>query len=413
MPRRRIRARFYVLIGLVVLVVAGVVLFQVWINQPGIGTRATNPVSNHPYNILLIGNNARNATGPLSLGTAAGLADILMVVHIDPTKHLVTLISIPRDTLYALPGWKDPIPKIKETLFLGLQESPLRGPQFAMQSVAKLTGMPISAYVVTDFQGFEDAINAVGGIDIYIPATLIDPVHSGANFQKGLQHLTGAQALAFIRIRQNTAGNGYRTNDFQRMGAEQQVLLALKEKLLKSPVNAAIHLPALLAAWRQDVATNLSNQQLLQVGLMAAHSRIVRTTIGSISDSMVLAPMPMPGFNVSNSILGAYYDVLNAADITAELRPYGSTGAWTGLPPFPAAKDVPVTVIGSTYYASLLRQKGFPVTQGATSCGCKAVSVTFPTGQQPVGAFEVAKVVGNSNAYVTPGNVTQVTVQAP
>src|ERR1700730_15423454 len=53
----------------------------------------------NPVNILLIGNNARDANNPLSLGTAAGKADILIVVHIDPTTHQVTLISIPRDTL--------------------------------------------------------------------------------------------------------------------------------------------------------------------------------------------------------------------------------------------------------------------------------------------------------------------------
>lgn len=414
MRRRRLRRILYVLLGIVVVVViAGVVAVHAWLGQPSTGPGAKTPTGNVPYNILLIGNNARQATGPLSMGTSGGLADILMVAHIDPQKHRVTLISVPRDTLYALPQWNDPIPKIKETFFLGLQQKdPVQGPVLAMKAVSRMTGLPISAYIVTDFQGFSDAINAIGGIDLCIPYKIVDARHLNFVLNAGCHHLTGAVALAYIRVRQNAAGNGYRTNDFQRMGAEQQVILALKDKLLKDPVQAAVHLPALLAAWRKDVATNLTNQQLMQLGLMAAHSHIARITIGSLADSMRLASMPLQGFNHENYITGAYYDVLNAANIYTTLKPYGSTGAWTGLQPFPQPKTVQVAVEGSSYYAYLLQKKGFTATVTSTSCGCSGVTVTFPPGQFLQGVM-VAKVVGNSNAYVTPGNVSQVTVQGP
>ncbi len=63
------------------------------------GSHATAVATNVPFNILLIGNNARKATGPLSLGQA----DILMLAHVDPAQHKVTLISVPRDLLIALP----------------------------------------------------------------------------------------------------------------------------------------------------------------------------------------------------------------------------------------------------------------------------------------------------------------------
>ncbi|MDA8346685.1 MAG: LCP family protein [Thermaerobacter sp.] len=409
----RVRAKFVWLLVIVLVLVGGFAFARSWLGQSSApGPSATHFSQHVPYNILLIGNNARAAAGPLSLGTSGGQADILMVVHIDPTTHKVTLISVPRDLLIALPQWRDPIPKIKESFFLGLQESPQRGPQLAMQVVSHFTGMPIHAYIVTDFQGFVDAINAVGCINVYIPAKLYDPLHSKADFQKGWHCLSGTWALAYIRIRQNAAGNSFRTNDFQRMGAEQQVLLALKDKLLKDPVQAALHLPSLIAAWSKDVATNLTHSQLLALGMSLAHAHLQKVTLGSIADSMQLGAMPLQGINVENAIEGAYYDVLDTANVTRALKPYGSKGAWTGLPPFPSPTDVPVTLYGSQYVMAELQKAGFTVTYGGSSAGTTQTTVVFPNGS-PTAGFVVGRALGQSNELVKPGSVAQVTVYAP
>ncbi len=408
------RAKFVWLVVIILVLVGGFAFAKSWLGQssaPG-GSTAKNFSQNVPYNILLVGNNARQAGGPLSLGTSGGQADILIVVHIDPKTHDVTLISVPRDLLIALPGWRDPIPKVKESFFLGLQQSPQRGPQLAMQVVSHFTGMPIHAYIATDFQGFVDAVNAVGCVNVYIPARLYDPLHSAADFQKGWHCLSGTWALAYIRIRQNAAGNSFRTNDFQRMGAEQQVLLALKDKLLKNPVQAALHLPSLISAWSKDVATNLTHSQLLALGMSLAHAHLQKVTLGSIADSMQLAAMPLPGINAENSIEGAYYDVLDVANVTKALKPYGSKGAWTGLPPFPAPKDVPITLYGSQSWMAELQKAGFTVTYGGASAGTSQLTVVFPNGN-PTSGFAVARTLGTSNELVKPGAVSQVTVYAP
>ena len=410
--RRRLRPRFIWLVVIVLVLIGAGAYLASWLGSSSSPGGSVAPVSTKvPYNILLIGNNARQAAGPLSLGTSGGQADILMLVHIDPQKHKVTLISIPRDLLIALPQWRDTVPKIKETLFLGLGVSPAQGPELAMRVVSHFTGMPVKAYVATDFQGFIDAVDAVGCVDIYIPYKIYDPIHSKAVFEPGTHCLSGPWVLAFIRVRQNTA-NSYRTTDFQRMDAEAQVLFALKDKLLHNPVEAALHLPALVATWRKDVATNLSNSQLLSLGLTLAHSHVQHITLGTIGDSMDLASMPLPGINVENQIAGAYYDVLNAADVTKVLRPYGSTGAWTGLPPFPKPKDVPVVVDGSSYTLALLQKKGFPATQGAATSPSSRLTVVFPNGQ-PAAGFAVARALAAANEFVTPGPVSEVTVYAP
>ena len=410
--RRRLKPRFIWLVVIVlVLIGAGAYLWS-WLSSsssPGVHSPALS--TKVPYNILLIGNNARKASGPLSLGTSGGQADILMLVHIDPQTHKVSIISIPRDLLIALPQWRDPVPKIKETLFLGLQEGPQQGPELAMQVVSHFTGMPVKAYIATDFQGFIDAVDAVGCVNIDIPARIYDPLHSKADFQPGVHCLSGPWVLAYIRVRQNTA-NSYRTTDFQRMDAEAQVLFALKDKLLHNPVDAALHLPALVATWRKDVATNLTNSQLLSLGLTLAHSHIKHITLGSVGDSMQLAAMPLPGINAENQIAAAYYDVLDPARVTKMLRPYGSTGVWTGLPPFPQPKDVPVVVDGSSYTAAVLHDAGFPVTQGSTASPSSSLTVVFPNGQ-PAAGFAVARALAAANELVMPGSVSEVTVYAP
>lgn len=356
--------------------------------------------NSQPINILLIANNARDATNPLSLGSAGGQADILLVAHIDPSKHEVTLISVPRDTLIALPEWEIPIPKIKSVFTLGLEQSPEKGPELAMQAVSKMTGLSIHDYIVTDFQGFVDAINAVGGIEIDVPARLYDPEHSGVDLQPGRQILNGEQALAYIRVRQNQAGNNFRVNDFQRQDAEIQVLEILKQKLLDSTANPA-QIQRLVEVWKKDIATNINPSRLVGIGMEVAGAKVQKITLGSMSDSMNLADAPAPNFNKENYITGAYYDVLDPKEITEKLAPLGSVGSDLGLPPLPDPGNVPVVVYGSQAIVDELEKKGFQVTYAGPADNIDRVSIYYPNGHMSWG-WAVARALGTANEFVAP-----------
>lgn len=370
-------------------------------------------VGSKPVNILLIANNARQASGPLSLGTGGGQADILLVAHVDPKQHLISLISVPRDTLIAMPGWKVPIPKIKTAFTVGLNQSTTEGPKMAMQYVSKMTGLPISDYVVTDFQGFADAINAVGGISVDVKQRIYDPGFSGANLKPGKQVLDGQQALAFIRVRQNQAGNTYRTNDFERQQAEVQVLQILKQKLLDSTTNPS-KVTHLVGVWKKDVATNLSTKDLIGLAMATSGSKLKTVYLGSIKDSMDLAGAPVAGINAENYLTGAYYDVLDPKNITATLKPLGSTGSDLGLPPIPEPSKVPVTVYGSQAVAGELQKAGFPVTYGGSSATGSQIQIYYPPGKMPWG-WAIARTLGTANEWVAPSShsMTEAVVYAP
>ncbi|WDL97982.1 LCP family protein [Alicyclobacillus sp. ALC3] len=370
-------------------------------------------VGSKPVNILLIANNARNATGPLSLGTAGGQADIMIVAHLDPKQHTVSLISVPRDTLIAMPGWNVPIPKIKTAFAVGLNQSQTEGPKLAMRYVSRMLGLSISDYVVTDFQGFADAINAVGGIKVDVKQRIYDPLHSGANLYPGVQTLNGSQALAYIRVRQNAAGNTYRTNDFQRQQAEIQVLQILKQKLLDSTTNP-VKIRNLVKVWQKDVATNMSTQQLVGFALATSGSQIKTLFLGSVKDSMDLANAPMPGVNAENYLTGAYYDVLDPNNITKALKSVGSTGSDLGLPPIPAPSQVPITVYGSQLVANELQQAGYPVTYGGAGATGSQIQIYYPPGKMPWG-WAIARTLGTANEWVAPAtqNYSDAVVYAP
>jgi len=361
-------------------------------------------------NILLVGNNARNPVTPLDIGTqGGGQADIMILVHIDPKAKEVTLISIPRDLLFAMPNENNPIPKIKTSFFIGATQKPNEAAQMTVAAVEKFTGMPIQYWVVTDFQGFEDAINAVGGVRVDVPGRIYDPLHSQANLYPGWQTLDGAQALAFVRVRQNTVSSAG-SNDFVRDDDQAVVLSALKDKLLNKKSDLS-HIGPLIQTWTKDVRTNMSYDTLVKVAMAVQGDKMQHMNLAGPKDSMLLADAPAPGLNRQGVITGAYYDVVNPAQVYRILRPYGSTGSWTGYT-LPSPVTVTVDVNAPASVAAELRRAGFSVTEIGSGTGSRII-VSYPPGQMTWG-MAVGQALGSGDELVQPGtNPSAVVVTAP
>ena len=405
-PRRRTIAA---IVTIVLLVVIGLVF--VWRSSKhyagGVAARLT--MGDRPVNILLIANNGRDlaANNPLGLGSAAGQADVILLAHIDPRVHEIYAITIPRDALIAQPRWHNSVPKIKTLFFMGDQETPPRGPQYLSQAVAALTGLPVDGYIAANFAGFKEAVDFVGGLTVNVKARIYDPQYSHADFRPGVQHMNGAQALAFIRVRQNQAGNSYRINDYQRMQAEVAVLGLLRDKLL-DPTRAAALLPAFVDHMKHDVATSLPHDQLVRIGIAMAGAPVYQVPLGSVADSMVLAHASVPGINHSGTIDEAEYVVLDPADVQKHLAEFGSRSSSTGLPPFPDPGSVHVELYGSKHDALHLEHLGFThlrLVGGAT--GQKRV--VYPS-EEPATGWQLARAMGVGNVYVQPGDGKVVTV---
>lgn len=96
------------------------------------------------------------------------------------------------------------------------------GPSLLIQTVEDLTQIRVDHFGVIDFAGFESMIDAVGGIDVSISEATSN---AGVEFRQGVNHLDGAQALAFVRQRYNLADG-----DLDRAQRQQAVLRALLSK---------------------------------------------------------------------------------------------------------------------------------------------------------------------------------------
>jgi LCP family protein required for cell wall assembly len=407
--QRRSRIVAITIAGCALLLLAGLL----WLGLSVAGRRfaggivARVAIGDRPINVLLIANNARDAAAdkPLGLGSAAGQADVIVLVHFDPAAHAIYAITIPRDTLVAQPRWHNPVPKIKTLFYMGDQETPPRGPQYLVKAVGDLTGLSVDGYLVANFASFKAAVDLVGGLTVDVKARIYDPHDAHADFQPGVQHMNGAQTLAFVRVRQNHAGNSYRTDDFQRMQAEVTVLGLLRDRL-SNPAAVQTLLPRFVSRMKHDVATNLSEAQLVGLGIATAGAPVYQVPLGSTRDSMTLVHTSIPGINASGSIYTADYVVLDPDEVRKRLASFGSRSSNTGLDPLTGAKAIPVTLYGTPHMLLHFEHRGFRhVVRAGGATG--ANEVVYPS-KHPDWGWQAARALGSGTALVEPGAVDTV-----
>jgi len=189
-------------------------------------------------NILLIGKGGPGHDGP-------DLTDTLLLASIDPIKNEAALVSVPRD-LYVkdIRGYSTKINAIyanskQARLANGsdtkddLQAAEDVGLSAIKQKISDVLGIPVHYYVMVDFDGFKDAIDTVGGIDVDVKNPLYDSTMAWLNNNNpliadtGLQTFDGYRALLYARSRHGSA-----RGDFDRTERQREIILALQKKVL-------------------------------------------------------------------------------------------------------------------------------------------------------------------------------------
>ncbi len=204
----------------------------------------------------------------LAIGTNRGfydLADVIRVIHIDFVTGDVYVVPLPRDLKVNLPPKATTYPspqKINEGYFLG---TPLwqwgaprsGGAALLAQTLAYNFGITTDHYVIVSGKGFRDLVDAVGGVQVYLPAPVVDEGQAHANFPAGPQTLDGYHTWLLARIRHNNGG------DFGRIARQNMILKAL----LKRVTSPAIlpRLPQMARLYSSLVITDLSPQQISQL----------------------------------------------------------------------------------------------------------------------------------------------------
>jgi LCP family protein required for cell wall assembly len=187
-----------------------------------------------PLTLLMMGVDARPGS-PIDIGVRP---DVLMVVRLDPETRSCRILSIPRDTRVELPGYGES--KINHALMVG-------GIPYQLLVTEAFLDLEIDHYVLIDFVAFQHLVDSVGGISVDVPEDLSK--NGEVQFEKGMQHLNGEQALLYTRYRAAPEGDLGRVE--RQWALMSGVADAIEGRDLVGDVNKMV--PSLEAHLRTDL----------------------------------------------------------------------------------------------------------------------------------------------------------------
>lgn len=214
-------------------------------------------------NILLIGSGGEGHDG-------ANLTDTIIVASIDYENKVVPMISIPRDFYVISDEYGNQrINSVYDTFMR--RDGKRQGIQKLKEIVEGITGTDIQYYAFVNFQGFEDIVDAIGGVEVMVEDDIYDPYYPKGEtiyfetfkLKAGLQLLDGETALKYARSRKTTS-------DFDRARRQQQLIYAIKDRAFSM---AILTDPGKIKSVYDSVAdsidTNLSLAEILELAKLS------------------------------------------------------------------------------------------------------------------------------------------------
>lgn len=198
-----------------------------------------------------------------------GLADVIRLVRVDFVNPKLTILEFPRDLWVEIPDIADNLngqdhEKLNQAYLygnhgFGYTDDPAQGPGLLARTLTLNFGTQIDHYAAVNMRTFEKIVNAVGGIDVYLPDAVDGRTAEDKSdrlvFKQGTLHLDGPRALTLARIRIE--------GTFARADNQNRVLCALRDKLTSPKVITKI--PQLIQSFQGAIQTDMSPAQLGQL----------------------------------------------------------------------------------------------------------------------------------------------------
>lgn len=229
------------------------------------GDAVLDGIDEDRINILLLGMGGPGHDGPY-------LTDTIIVASIQPSTNKIALLSIPRDLLVNIPGYGSW--KINNANHFGEKENPGHGADLSAKVVSEVTGLPIHYTIRIDFPGFEQLIDDLGGVKVYVDRSFTDFEYPATNhqyqtlhFEEGWTTMDGDTALKYVRSRHGNNGEG---SDFARSKRQQKVMQAFKERVFS--VNTFLSprkISKLVQAFGDHIRTNMELADLNEFAKLA------------------------------------------------------------------------------------------------------------------------------------------------
>ncbi len=305
-------------------------------------------------NVLLLGIGGAGHDGP-------ELTDTMILASFRPSTNEVGMLSIPRDLVVPIDGYG--YRKINNINAFAEMAEKGSGPAASVAAVEDLFGQKIHYYVKADFSSFEELIDAVGGIDVYVDRSFVDTTYptddhlvQTISFTEGWAHMDGETALEFSRSRHGNNGEG---TDFARAARQQKVLLAAKDKILSSQVllNPS-KLNKMIELVTTNVKTNMTGWEMLKFARFAPN--IANDNVSHyVLDSSAGSPLYASTINGAYVLLPRRDDYAELKTIAENIFTEGTTGTIAEAPKTlekTATVEIKngTTTIGLAFEASLL-----------------------------------------------------------
>ena len=202
--------------------------------------------------------------------------DTILILTVDPLTLSAGMLSVPRDLWVPIPGYDQR--RINTAHYLGdAYDYPGGGAALAVETVQHNLGVPIHYYVRLNFRAFVEAVDLIGGLDIFVEEEINDPEYPSSNpanpygyehlqIPAGMVHMDGALALKYARTRHSSGG------DFDRAARQQQVLRAILEKVTTQNMLPVLitQAPQLWETLTDSVATDLSLSEIIALSSLVA-----------------------------------------------------------------------------------------------------------------------------------------------
>jgi LCP family protein required for cell wall assembly len=364
----------------VVSVVAGVGGYAYWrhlegnvtvLNVGGLTGRATYGAQN----ILVLGSQERAGQKGF-FGVAPGdspltsNSDNLLLIHLNPRHTRATVLSIPRDLFVYEPACKARSSMIGYGLMGPYAYPPgniidgalnIGGPTCSVETVEDLTGIKLDHFVEFDFNSFRTMVDAIGGVEVCVPAGGYDDPNSHLHLSAGRHLLKYNEALAYVRTRDDLGGADS-GGDLPRIELQQAFISSVVQKVNSQGLLSNI--PALIKV--ADTATKSltvdqglgSFDSLLDLARSLEHLK-------SKDVSLITLPTTMDTYDYP-----VYSQHLMAVEPQDDVlfQMVGTGQAWHGQLPTTPYKQVQVRVLNATgepglaaQTAASLKKLGFDV----------------------------------------------------
>lgn len=250
------------------------------------GEQRDTPASGDPLTFLVVGSDSREGLSDRQVrrlhtgwDVYGQRTDTMMLAHISRDGG-VSVVSLPRDSLVTIPAHTDENGQQQADRQDKLNSAyAYGGAPLLVQAVEGATGLRIDHYLEIDFAGFVSMVNALGGVEVCLPADVYDPP-SGLQLPAGRSTLKGRDALAYVRAREFDP-----TADIGRMKRQQGFVASMVHKaasseVLMDPARASAFAEAMLSSMRVD--QNLDNRQVMELTRRVAHIDPSRVTFRTV-----------------------------------------------------------------------------------------------------------------------------------